>query len=533
MPKLRIAIRADSSQTMGTGHVIRCVALAHHLMQQGCEVCFFCRELPGSLNHWLEKEAKIPLQTLSDNHADTMIKALGSWLDSIQVEQNSIDWLLVDHYGLDATWENTVRQAHSETMQKVIVHKMIVIDDLANRPHDCDFLLDQNYYPSPQKRYEGLLPDSCRQLLGPRFALLRESFLETVSLKYSPSVAAGRDKPPRILLFFGGSDPDNLTLQVLHVLLDAPALIDLNVVFDVVVGDSNANKEAVKALCLKDSRCQFYCQTPEMPQLMKEASLFVGAGGSTTWERLGIGLPSVVMAIADNQVALSEALAEEGVQLYLGEITRLDSSNSQTLVAAICTVLSNTPLRKLMQAKGRALVDFQGVRRVTEIIMAKSITQNARPVLLRKANIEDCDFIYLWRNHPETRAYFLDPNPIERTDHEAWLKKVLMSDKVHLMIAEENTIPVGVLRYDLEEDNTYTVSIYLDPTQHGRGLGAKILQAGTAWIQDTQTLPCRLKAVVLSQNQASHRVFEKAGYHEVSSEYHLTVTAQNNRSTDG
>jgi UDP-2,4-diacetamido-2,4,6-trideoxy-beta-L-altropyranose hydrolase len=211
------------------------------------------------------------------------------------------DWLIADHYSLGQIWETKLRPH---------VRKIMVIDDLANRPHDCDLLLDQNYVKDGTTRYEGLVPQSCTKLLGLQYVLLRSEFTE-----FKKQLAPKSGNVQRIFLFFGGSDPDNLTCRALEALSD-PGLIYLNV--DVVIGESNRNRGSVEKLVSKRKNTQLYIQIDNIAQLMGEADLALGTGGSTTWERLFLGLPAITIINAVNQKQVTEDLEQFGAIWNLG-----------------------------------------------------------------------------------------------------------------------------------------------------------------------------------------------------------------------
>jgi UDP-2,4-diacetamido-2,4,6-trideoxy-beta-L-altropyranose hydrolase len=212
-----------------------------------------------------------------------------------------VDWLIVDHYAIDARWERTLRP---------LCRKLMVIDDLADRVHDCDLLLDQNYYRNQNQRYVGLLTEQCRTLLGPGYVLLRPQFAETKKM-YKERDGIVR----RILVFFGGSDPTNLTGTVLSALQQ---LNKLEISVDVVVGLTNPNQKEIRALCDNLPNVNLYCNVSNMAALILKADLGIGAGGSAMWERCFLGLPTITVVSAENQLHTTEDVADIGAIEYLG-----------------------------------------------------------------------------------------------------------------------------------------------------------------------------------------------------------------------
>ncbi|MNL13123.1 UDP-N-acetylglucosamine transferase [compost metagenome] len=186
----------------------------------------------------------------------------------------------------------------------------MVIDDLANRPHDCDVLLDQNLCAGMETRYEGLVPEACLQLIGPRYALLRPEFRRARS-GLSPRDGQVR----RMLIFFGGVDATNETTKALEAL---EQLALPNLAIDVVVGASNPHQDVIRVRCERAPRTSLHVAVPHMAELMSRADLAIGAGGTTTWERCYLGLPTLILTLADNQVPLVQAVSAAKAAWNLG-----------------------------------------------------------------------------------------------------------------------------------------------------------------------------------------------------------------------
>lgn len=315
---MKIAIRTDASLYMGTGHLMRCLTLADEVRREGHMVTFICRELPGNLCELIEKKGyhvyRLPFQDKDKNRIQT-VQDVSTWLGATWREdaeqtisvlqeisiESKIDWLVVDHYALDIQWEHKLRP---------FVKRIMVIDDLANRRHDCDLLLDQNLYENMEQRYMGLVPETCKLLLGPRYTLLRPEFREArKKLRTRDGIVR------RILIFFGGTDPTNETMKAIEAIR---LLNRSDIEVDVVVGESNPHRELVKKKCEELPNFHYHCQVDNMAELMARADLAIGAGGSTTWERCYLGLPSIVVTTAKNQVDVVETLNRIDVIWYLG-----------------------------------------------------------------------------------------------------------------------------------------------------------------------------------------------------------------------
>lgn len=304
----KTVFRVDSSFQIGSGHLMRCLTLAER-WQDTSEIFFISRDLPGNMTGLIE-ERGYNLLLLPAMEKDASLTGYAAWLTvkkSTDMEQCGRlladlrpELLVVDHYALDEEWERAVRP---------LVKEIMVIDDLADRKHDCDILLDQNYSPDFLTRYNGLVPSGCRLLLGPRHVILRREFYEQKPRKRDGTVK-------NILVFFGGSD---LTDETMKSLLAIEKLKRDDITVNVVVGSSNKNKEAVRLFCAAREQMNYFCQVSNMAELMQRADLALGAGGTTTWERCYLGLPTLLISVAENQEELSRALGEEGIINYLGK----------------------------------------------------------------------------------------------------------------------------------------------------------------------------------------------------------------------
>ena len=318
-------IRVDSSEQIGSGHLMRCLTLAEQMRKKNAEVHFISRDLIGSL-HRLVTEHEFSLHLLPRHEAQANLTGYAAWLTvsqtmdaeetvSILSQIPPVDRLVVDSYALDIVWEQQMRP---------LVREIFVIDDLANRQHDCDILLDQNFYREMQHRYDGLVPPKCKLLLGPSHALLREEFY------VARAHLRKRDgRLRRILVFYGGSDATCETEKAIHALLQ---LHLPSVDVDVVVGGSNAHRTQIEELCASHDFLHTYCAVSNMAEFMANADLCLGAGGTTTWERCFLGLPAIVTAIAENQLEICRDCADAGLIYYLG---RWDEVSEMALYHAL------------------------------------------------------------------------------------------------------------------------------------------------------------------------------------------------------
>ncbi|MDL2123088.1 MAG: UDP-2,4-diacetamido-2,4,6-trideoxy-beta-L-altropyranose hydrolase [Deltaproteobacteria bacterium] len=507
---MKITFRVDASIQIGTGHVMRCLTLADELLGRGAEAVFVCREFDGNLCCYIEEKGYVVLRLPVSNEQEHNIEGNlkhAAWLgvdwqtDARQVEEiiKGIeplpDWLVVDHYALDERWEGYLRP---------YCKKIMVIDDLADRPHDCDLLLDQNFYENLEGRYDGLVPAWCKKLLGSKYALLRPEFREA-----RKNLRKRDGQVRRIMIFFGGSDPTNETTKALEAIrmLNRP-----DIAVDVVVGALNPHRQGIERIAsdLPDCTCHF--KVEDMAAFMAKADLAVGAGGTTVWERCALGLPILVTTVAENQEKTVSDMAESGYLLFLG---RSEAVSVDSLYHALEIAIQSPWLLISFARKTQSLVDGKGVKRIAQEMLPIEIT-------LRMATMDDCEAIFRWRNAEETRKYFFDHGLIKWEDHCRWFEDTIRNPGRVLLIGELHGQEVGVLRYD-HVGEAAAVSVYLLPGTHGQGLGPQLLMAGTDWVKQNFSDVKRIRAEVLFSNFSSKKAFEKAGYKENFSVYELCL----------
>ncbi|MCR5176762.1 MAG: UDP-2,4-diacetamido-2,4,6-trideoxy-beta-L-altropyranose hydrolase [Anaerovibrio sp.] len=306
---MNILIRVDSSKLIGSGHLMRCLTLAEKCRQDGDRVTFVCRDLENNLSR-LVQEKDFELVLLPRAEARDNLTGYAKWLEVSQ-EQDAADTIaamgktgrpdrvVVDSYAIDVVWEQLIRPYTDE---------IFVIDDLANRRHDCDYLLEQGFHHEQEQRYTDLVPAGCKMLLGPKHALLREEF-------YRAGKRARTGSLKNILVFYGGIDMTGETLKALRAIVRAK-LPDINVM--VVVGRTNPRKQEIYEFCQLYDFMEYFEQVSNMAELMQEADVMLGAGGGVALERCFMRLPALVTAVAENQREGCICCDEKGVSRYLG-----------------------------------------------------------------------------------------------------------------------------------------------------------------------------------------------------------------------
>lgn len=476
---MNVLIRTDASTEIGSGHVMRCLVLAEAMRSRGATVRFVCRELDGNLIVKIKQQQfdviALPQSCdVAEEDAQLMLKA---------IEGKPVDLVVVDHYGLDRQWEQRVRASTSQ---------ILVIDDIADRPHDADYLLDQNCSLHPDERYQGLLPAHCTLLTGPQYALLRPQFEEKRS-----GLKRKFGHVRRILVSFGGSDPGNMTGLVLDA-LDRLLLEKVSV--DVVLGSICPHLEKIREVCEGNEKYSLHVDVADMASLIARADMGIGAGGVSALERCSLELPSLVFAIASNQRPGLAAMAHRGVIVAPDE-TDIDATY---IARHIQVLMENVRWRESMSLRAAKLCDAKGVSRVINRVLKPAIE-------IRSAQMSDADLIYHWRNSEEVRKFTLDDREIPAQQHRHWLKQMLSSEQCALLIGHCQGEEIGVIRFDIDELRA-VVSIYLSPTKTGHGLGAGLLMAGERWLQQHHPLVTQIDAHIIPDNQRSIRLFLNAGY---------------------
>lgn len=491
--------RVDASQQIGTGHLMRCLTLADALRKQGASTHFVCRHISADLADMVMQAGHQLIRLPGQADGDIGALAHSAWLGTSQAQDGAetaaamaghdCDWLIVDHYALDASWQRMMRPHAS---------RICVIDDLADRQHDCDVLLDQNLYLNADQRYQDKVPGNCRKLLGPQYALLRDEFTDARRL-----ACVRGDQVRRILISFGGIDAANYTSAAVQA-LSKLHLVDVQV--DVVIGASHPFREAIIEAC-KDFGFFCHVQTKRMAQLMLDADLAIAAGGSSSWERCCVGLPSMVVAVADNQ----RQLTHDAACLGLLHAPNVSFADPEPLAAHLRMFLDSPLLARHISHVGMAHVDGRGVARVLRELGASTVH-------IRRAALDDSRALFEWRNHPAIRAVSTQTAPLDYARHEQWVAAVLSNTDRPLLIGEQCGDPIGVVRFDIVEDCA-EVSIYLVPGVTGAGQGSDLLAAAECWLRRNRPDVATLRATVLDANTASHRLFLRSGYQPIESLY--------------
>jgi UDP-2,4-diacetamido-2,4,6-trideoxy-beta-L-altropyranose hydrolase len=499
----RVLFRADASERMGGGHIMRCLALADALAARGASVGFVCATLPqelarritaGGYAFW-QIEPTPDLLDVTGNWDKAVLSAEAQAFDAAQTagiaRAEQVDWVVLDHYRLDRRWGEAVRPTTAG---------LLVVDDLANRAHDCDVLVDQTLGRRADN-YTDLVPAGCRTLLGARYAILRAEFAQARNValqrrRHAPVVK-------KLLVSLGTTDIDGITIRVLQALSDA----GITCPTEVVVGRSAPSHDAVQRLAERVDNLAVHVDSSEMAAVITSADLAVGAAGTSSWERCCLGLPAVTITLAENQRLIAERLAGVGASVA--------TDSPAEAAAAVAALLGDPAQRARMTAAAAALTAGRGATLVADEMLHGPMTEpgdGPGAWRLRAATPLDSEVIWLWRNDPVMRAMAKTSEPIVWADHLRWFEDALRSDASALYLLEADDRPAAMINFDSVEDFA-TVSINVNPGMRGRGIGRRALVMACEHYEAVAA-PSSVLAEVKAVNEPSLRLFRRAGFRE-------------------
>ena len=361
---MNVVFRCDASIQIGTGHVMRCLTLADELAHQGAKCYFICREHEGNLIDFITQKGyetcmleAVSLGSITENQAESTLFH-SEWLGANQetdakqtiniVSSIQPEWLVIDHYALDSYWEEKLRPH---------CNNILVIDDLADRKHDCDVLLDQTYGRN-NKDYQDLVPSHCKFLCGTTYAILRPEFTKWRQYSLERRKDNGVNN---ILINLGGVDKDNITSRILESLKQAslPGLCTITV----VMGSTSPWLDTV---ITKANQLPWLTEVKtgvsNMAELMANSDLAIGAAGSTSWERCCLGLPTIMLVIAENQIDIAENLGSiNAVKVVLN-----DSNLTQVINEYLFELIQDPKKLKAMNRSSADVLDGYGTYKVIE-----------------------------------------------------------------------------------------------------------------------------------------------------------------------
>ena len=490
MKSIRLLIRADASVQMGTGHIMRCLAIAQAVQHNGGIVHFAAATCPKVLSDRLMKEG-FRIHTVS-NTPDVFNTEEDLEVTLKIAQKLKPEWICVDGYQFGSAYQKVLKEAG---------YKVVFIDDFGHAEfYSADFVLNQNI--SAQFDWYQRRSPQTQLLLGERYTLLRNEFM--LWKRWRRSV---QNTVRYILITLGGSDSDNITAWILEALqlVKIPSLH-----LTVVIGGSNPHHKSLECLAHKCIHSiKLLKDVADMPQLIAEADLAIAAGGSTNWELALLGLPSLILTLAENQSAIAQTLHEKGIVISLGHVEEVKQEDFLYQFESLCY---DRQKREKMSQAGQALIDGKGCDR----ILAK--LQEA-PLRLRPVSDKDCKLIWYWSNEPTTRKASFQTALISWEDHTQWFQQKLQDLDCYFWIAmNEQDQPIGQVRLEAISPQVAQISISIDTKYRRNGFGTHLLTLGVqTFLSQTQFLS--ISAWIKSDNLASCQMFEKVDFIKIGSEY--------------
>jgi len=483
-----LIIRVDATSEIGTGHVMRCLALAQVWQDKGGKVVFISHCESEALRKRIIAEG-IDLISVDKSHPDPFdIDFTISTLNKRKANNSTLKtWLVVDGYHFDADYQRSIKAAD---------YKLLWIDDCGHSDHYyADLVLNQNIYAEP--RYYINRESYTQLLLGTRYALLRREFNRWQGWQ--------REIAPlgkKILVTLGGVDPDNVTVKVVQALkqVDVPGMEAR-----IVIGPANPHLELSKKGIRDDSRLHLLSNVADMPELMAWADVSITAGGTTCWELAFMGLPGLMIILADNQRPVGQWLDRSGIGVNLGWHAGL--SPHQIYQAAL-DLLGAPETRKAMALKGQALIDGEGADRILMFV------QNNR-LRLRRVRDDDCQLLWRWANDTAVREASFITEAILWEDHVRWFSQKRNDPSCLQFIAvDDREQPVGQVRFDLKDGESAEIGVSIDRERWGSGYGKLLLELAAAELFRTTTVRT-INSFIKIDNNKSINAFEKAHYKKI------------------
>jgi len=484
MKKL-LVIRADSTTKMGIGHVMRCIALGQTWQDSGGKVVFISHCESNALRERIIDEG---FYLVSIQHPHPHPDDLSQTLEYLKYHSpftihHSPTWLVVDGYHFDSAYQKAIKEAD---------HRLLWIDDYGHAEHYCaDIVLNQNILvdPSVYVRRESFT----RLLLGTRYVLLSREFRRRKGGEREiPAIAR------KVLVTMGGGDPDNVTLKVVRALKQVPiARLEATI----IIGPANPHLQTVEEEIDDHPNFRIVTNATHMPELLAWADVAVSAGGSTCWEMAFMGLPNLLIILADNQAEVAARLHDQGLSVNMGWHKNVCATDIATVIS---NLMKSTADRCKMIIAGQRFVDGKGNDRIIKALSCEDL-------LLRKASSEDGELLWKWVNESDARRSAFNSEFIPFNEHERWFRNKLNDDScVQLIAFTHGNNAVGQVRFDLKNDDA-EVDVSVAKNYRRLGWGALLIVKGISEIIRTFKIR-KFHAHVKPSNNASLVIFQEAGF---------------------
>ncbi len=480
-----LVIRADADTRTGTGHVMRCIALAQAWQDRGGDVTFLSRCDSKALRQRIIDEGCNFISIEKQHPHPSDLHSTLEGLSAISRQPSTASpWLVLDGYHFTPDYQKAIRKNG---------YRLLVIDDMAHQDHyHADMLLNQNIH-APSLNYS--CDGETVKLLGCEYALLRREFL-----KYKDWKREIPDKAKKILVTMGGSDPDNVTLKVIRALnsLNNP---DLEV--KIVIGSVNPNTESLrKELLCSPFTVHHLPDVSNMPELMAWADVAVSAAGSTCWELAFMGLPSLIITVADNQAGIAEGLDKAGTAIDSGWHENI---SIKQYVQALKEILQDKNKRSRFSEQGQKLVNGKGRQKIIRAMLAGQIK-------LRRAQENDCELLWKWANDTAVRQAAFNSKNIAWEDHLMWFSdKRSDSNCIQYIALNSHDVPIGQIRFDIK-DLIVEVDYSIDKDFREMGLGKILLKRGIGLFCAEEEKTITIQRCVKRENEPSNRAVQGVGF---------------------
>ncbi len=487
-----LLVRADASVTGGTGHVMRCLALAEAWQGRGAAVHYLTCQPSPTLSQRIASTGAQVTSLARPYPASDDAQFTRATLAQLAQRYDTRPWLVVDGYHFDAAYLDQFPAS---------LCRRLMVDDYVRLPYyDVDMLVNHGVH-APRLEYQA--QPSAWQLLGTRYALLRGEFS-----RWRDFTRNHRARARHVLVTLGGADCNNITAKI----IDALRRLDLDdMTARLVVGPLHPELDGLRRLVAMDKRLHLQTDVRDLAQLMAWADLAIAAGGCTAWELAYMQVPTLLLILAENQVAVAQGSEQFGAARSLGWAAQLSCDAIATHLGAL---RGDREQRVQMGQRGRQMVDGFGAQRLVSVMDERLNFPSPGNLSVRAAHRADSLLIWQWANDPTTRLRSFHPEAIPWHEHEAWFSAKLASKTCRIWIMQIGDLPVGQIRYERVESwegPSAEISFSMAPGFRGMRLGTALLEA-TVELAARELAVRWIKAVAFSDNQASRRVFLNAQF---------------------
>ncbi len=506
---MQVVFRVDASSQIGTGHIMRCLTLAEYLKNDGIDISFICRKNSGNLRDKIIKKG-FRLFELEPpgkpRHDDKLFHS--NWLEVTQkedaeqckqiLEKIKTDWLVVDHYALDHEWESDLKHLCTNIM---------VIDDLADRNHNCDLLVDQTFGRIAE-HYIDLVPKDCTLLVGSEYSLLRPEFSEWRS--YSME-RRSQVNLKNLLIAMGGVDFENHTEEVLTKLDSCALPYDLNIT--VVLGRHYPHLESLKMRVERSKHTiNIQVDVENIAEIMANSDLAIGAAGSMSWERCCLGLPTIQIITAENQKFLAEKLSKINASLLVNENNSLESLINNATKWMQDVSISTA---KITDGTGSLKVASQ----ITKNIVKFTLQDFGEVELINYVdmNFNDQAFALKMRNDISIKRWMYSQQEISQNEHYDFIKKLNGNEERFYFLVKLGGTTVGSINFsNIVPNDSLDFGLFTNPYTELRGAGKILEAAGISYAHFKFGIK-KVKLEVFSDNIRAINFYKKCGFRLVAS----------------